>query len=68
MRLPLAAGGIAVLALFVLHKLPQMVSTGGTSSLNSILVTIGFSYVALRLFDMRGLADGDLPDRIHCAG
>ena len=51
-RLPLAAGGIAVLALFVLHKLPSVLSTGGASPLNSVLITIGFSYVALRLVDL----------------
>ncbi|HEX4146371.1 MAG TPA: MBOAT family O-acyltransferase [Pirellulales bacterium] len=61
-RLPLAAGGIAVLALFVLHKMPSIVSTGGALPLNSLLITIGFSYVALRLVDLgRAVADGDHP-------
>jgi D-alanyl-lipoteichoic acid acyltransferase DltB (MBOAT superfamily) len=61
-RLPLAAGGIAVLALFVLHKLPSAFATSGPLPLNSVLITIGFSYVALRLIDLaRAVADGDYP-------
>lgn len=66
--LPLLAGGLAVLGLFLLHKLHSdtlydeyrskelMLSLGLTSArvlpLKSILVAIGFSYVALRLVEV----------------
>jgi D-alanyl-lipoteichoic acid acyltransferase DltB (MBOAT superfamily) len=62
LRLPLALGGMAVLGLFVIHKLPSAISTGGPTPLNSVLITIGFSYVALRLIDLgRAVAEGSFP-------
>src|SRR5579863_8490235 len=38
----------ALFLLWVLHKLPNLFGTVGTSRLNPLLVTVGFSYVALR--------------------
>ena len=39
-------------ALFVLHKLPRLSVALGTSSLNPLLATVGFSYIFLRLLDL----------------
>ena len=42
-------GGFMALALFLLHKLPNVAQALGTHDLNPILSVIGFSYVFLRL-------------------
>ena len=57
--LPLVLGGAAVLALFLLHKLPHAGDRLGLSRAESILAVIGFSYVALRLVEAaRAVGDG----------
>jgi len=47
----LLLGGLAVLTLFVIHKLPSTATVYRLASVKSVLVAIGFSYVALRLVD-----------------
>ncbi len=56
-----SVGGIAVLALFVVHKMPDL-HLPGAARLGPALAVIGFSYVALRLVDAaRAIADGRCP-------
>ena len=68
---PLALGGLAVLALFVVHKLPALATVPDLASLKAVLKAIGFSYVALRLVDaLRLTREGrhvapDLPSTIN---
>jgi len=58
-RIWLAFGGIGTLALFLSHKLPHVGADAGLDSVNPILATIGFSYVALRLVDAgRAIREG----------
>jgi D-alanyl-lipoteichoic acid acyltransferase DltB (MBOAT superfamily) len=73
-RLGLAAavlGGLAVLSLFAVHKLPHAAPTYGAARLGTVLSGIGFSYVALRIVDaIRVLREGthsppDLPATIN---
>ncbi|HUY89690.1 MAG TPA: MBOAT family O-acyltransferase [Pirellulales bacterium] len=86
-NLPLVLGGLAVLALFVIHKLPlqtlydsdrlkELLMSAGLSSarvqpLRSVMVAIGFSYVALRMVEaLRLTREGrhpapDLPSTIN---
>jgi D-alanyl-lipoteichoic acid acyltransferase DltB (MBOAT superfamily) len=45
-------GGIAVLVLFVIHKLPVLVRGTEIQSLVSPMFVVGFSYVALRLVEV----------------
>ena len=60
--LPLVLGGAAVLALFLLHKLPHAGDRLGLSRAESILAVTGFSYVALRLVEAaRAVRDGRHP-------
>jgi D-alanyl-lipoteichoic acid acyltransferase DltB (MBOAT superfamily) len=60
--LPLAMGGMAAAALFVIHKLPALASVENLGPLKAVLVTVGFSYVALRLADaLRSVRDGVQP-------
>ena len=54
--------GTVVLGLFVLNKLPWLGSGMGLAGINPVLATIGFSYIALRLFDMgRAVLEGRQP-------
>ena len=54
-----ALGGAAVLALFILHKLPYFGGRWGLSRVESILAVTGFSYIALRLVEVgRAIRDG----------
>jgi D-alanyl-lipoteichoic acid acyltransferase DltB (MBOAT superfamily) len=54
-----ATGGAAVLALFLLHKLPHEGGRWGLARVESILAVTGFSYVALRLVELgRAVRDG----------
>jgi D-alanyl-lipoteichoic acid acyltransferase DltB (MBOAT superfamily) len=68
---PMVLGGLAVLGLFLLHKLPHVGTRLGTSQAESVLAAVGFSYVALRLFDVaRAVRDGrhgppDLPSTVN---
>ena len=70
-RILLGLGGVATLFLFVIHKLPKLGDETGLGAINPILTAIGFSYVALRLFDVaRSVSDGrrpppDLPSTIN---
>ncbi|HWE35534.1 MAG TPA: MBOAT family O-acyltransferase [Isosphaeraceae bacterium] len=64
-----AVGGLAVLGLFVIHKVPGLVgATGGSADraglagLPPILAVVGYSYVALRLVDAgRAVYEGRHP-------
>jgi D-alanyl-lipoteichoic acid acyltransferase DltB (MBOAT superfamily) len=64
-------GGLAVLGIFAIHKLPHVGARLGASQAESILATVGFSYVALRLVDVaRAVREGrhpapDLPSTIN---
>jgi membrane protein involved in D-alanine export len=54
-------GGVGTLGLFVFHKRPELFvgRVPMSQPLESILVTIGFSYVALRLFELsRAVREG----------
>ncbi len=70
-RWPVLIGGLGVLLLFSLHKLPHVGTRLGASQAESILAAIGFSYVSLRLIDVsRAVKDGrhgppDLPSTIN---
>jgi D-alanyl-lipoteichoic acid acyltransferase DltB (MBOAT superfamily) len=70
-RIWVALGGLATLALFLIYKLPKLGAAFGLDSVNPILLTIGFSYVMLRLFDAgRAIREGrqappDLPSTIN---
>ena len=56
-----SVGGLAVLALFLVHKLPGL-PVPGSSRLGPALAVIGFSYVALRLVDAaRAVGEGRQP-------
>ncbi len=58
----LGLGGAAVLALFVLHKRPEIGAGWGPHRIEPILTLVGFSYVALRLVDVaRAVAEGRRP-------
>jgi D-alanyl-lipoteichoic acid acyltransferase DltB (MBOAT superfamily) len=63
-------GGLAVLLLSAIHKLPHAAPAHGAARLGSVLSGIGFSYVALRIIDaIRVLREGthslaDLPATI----
>jgi D-alanyl-lipoteichoic acid acyltransferase DltB (MBOAT superfamily) len=55
----LVIGGLAVLALFILHKRPLDLDASPLARLQPVLGTIGFSYVALRLVEVaRAVRDG----------
>ncbi len=62
---------MATLILFVIHKLPRLGDEAGLGAINPILTAVGFSYVALRLFDVaRSVSDGrrpppDLPSTLN---
>ncbi len=64
-------GGAAVLALFIVHKLPRAMLGRDAARLEVALVGIGLSYVALRMVDVtRAIRDGrhrppDLPSTIN---
>ncbi len=66
-----AAGFVSVLCLFVLHKLPGLSREMGTGVVNPLLLTVGFSYVFLRLIDAGrviyegGRAPPSLPSTIN---
>ena len=68
---PVVIGGLGVLGLFLLHKLPHVGARLGASRAESVLAAVGFSYVALRLIDVvRAVRDGrhgppDLPSTIN---
>jgi len=78
----LALGGVAVLTLFIAHKLPNSSGETGLRYWNPVLTTIGYSYVALRLVevgravgerrhrapDLRSLIDYLLPFHMLAAG
>lgn len=49
---PLTLGGLAVLAIFAVHKLPHIGARAGMERAEAILAAVGFSYVALRLLDV----------------
>jgi D-alanyl-lipoteichoic acid acyltransferase DltB (MBOAT superfamily) len=52
-------GGLLVLALFVVHKLPHAAPPAAAARLGTVLSGIGFSYVALRMVDaIRVLREG----------
>jgi D-alanyl-lipoteichoic acid acyltransferase DltB (MBOAT superfamily) len=60
--LPVAVAGAGVLFLFLVHKLPGFSVTSSTTTLNPILATVSFSYVALRIIDVfRAVAAGRHP-------
>ena len=48
----LGLGGAAVLTLFIAHKLPKSSEETGFRHWNPVLITIGYSYVALRLVEV----------------
>jgi D-alanyl-lipoteichoic acid acyltransferase DltB (MBOAT superfamily) len=55
----LALGGAAVLALFLMHKLPRPSWSYGPVHWHPVLTAIGYSYVALRLIEVaRAVAEG----------
>ncbi len=55
----LLLGGAAVLALFLVHKLPRSSESSGPVHWRPVLTAIGYSYVALRLIDVgRAVAEG----------
>ena len=61
--LVLLAGG-AILALFLVHKLPAVSAYLGLSEANRVLALIGFSYVALRMVEvLRAVFEGRYPAR-----
>ncbi len=61
-RLAAAIGGVVVLSLFLLHKLPHEAGGLGLARAESILAVVGFSYVALRLIELgRAVRDGRHP-------
>jgi D-alanyl-lipoteichoic acid acyltransferase DltB (MBOAT superfamily) len=63
-----ALGGGLVLALFLMHKLPWMSKSMGLRGWNPVMVTIGFSYVALRLVEVgRAVAEKRHPAPGLCA-
>ncbi len=51
-RVFLAVAAPAALALFLLHKLPDLAARAGAAGLNPLLAGVGFSYVALRLVEV----------------
>ena len=54
-----AIGGVLLLGLFVIHKIPQPSSSWNTGKINPLLNLIGFSYVFLRLIELgRAVAEG----------
>ena len=58
----MAAGGAAVLGLFLMHKLPGLSVGTDLARVNPLLTTIGFSYVALRWVDVsRAVREGRQP-------
>ncbi len=58
-RLAMAGGGLVVLGLFVINKLPALGASAGLGRLAPVLSAMGFSYVALRWLDAaRVLRDG----------
>lgn len=58
----LIVGGAAVLGLFVLHKRPGLSSELHLARVNPLLLTVGFSYVALRLVELgRAVSEGRHP-------
>jgi D-alanyl-lipoteichoic acid acyltransferase DltB (MBOAT superfamily) len=68
---PVLIGGVGVLGLFLLHKLPHVGTRLGAGRAEAVLAAVGFSYVALRLIDVaRSVRDGrhpppDLPSTIN---
>ncbi|WP_422925773.1 MBOAT family O-acyltransferase [Singulisphaera sp. PoT] len=60
--LAMSLGGLGLLCLFLIHKLPSPNWTVGHYRINAIFTTLGFSYVALRLVDVtRAVADKRYP-------
>jgi D-alanyl-lipoteichoic acid acyltransferase DltB (MBOAT superfamily) len=54
-----SAAGAALLALFLAHKLPELIADPSFKRGNALMTAIGFSYVALRLIDLgRAVAEG----------
>jgi len=51
-RLSLAVAGLAIAALFLLHKLPYLSDRLNLDSLTGALSIIGFSYIALRMVEI----------------
>lgn len=49
---PLLLGGVATLALFLVHKRPDWFHPGGLTALNPALAAVAFSYVTLRLIEV----------------
>ena len=49
---PIAVIAGATLGLFLVHKLPRSSALLGLGRLNPVLVTIGFSYLALRVYEV----------------
>jgi D-alanyl-lipoteichoic acid acyltransferase DltB (MBOAT superfamily) len=70
-RVALIVGGLLILTLFVLHKLPSLAKGGEFAALNPILTAVGFSYLALRLVEVgHAVREGrhpvpDLPSTIN---
>jgi alginate O-acetyltransferase complex protein AlgI len=68
---PMIVGVVAVLGLFLVHKLPHIGHRAGMGQAETILAAIGFSYVALRLIDVSlAVREGrhappDLPSTIN---
>ncbi len=57
-----ALGGSATLALFLIHKRPEIVGEIGPARINPILIAVGFSYVALRFYEVsRAVLEGRHP-------
>ncbi|HEY2157366.1 MAG TPA: MBOAT family O-acyltransferase [Isosphaeraceae bacterium] len=57
-----ALGASATLALFLIHKRPELVGEIGPARINPILIAVGFSYVALRFFEAsRAVIEGRHP-------
>ena len=51
-----------MLALFLIHKRPELIGEIGPARVNPILIAVGFSYVALRLFEVgRAVIEGRHP-------
>jgi D-alanyl-lipoteichoic acid acyltransferase DltB (MBOAT superfamily) len=57
-KLSAALGGIVILTLFLVHKLPWLGESLRLAAINPLLSAVGFSFVALRLVDVaRGVCE-----------
>ncbi|HTU26370.1 MAG TPA: MBOAT family O-acyltransferase [Pirellulales bacterium] len=64
----LALGSIALLALFIIHKRPELASAAHAGWLSPLLVAVGFSYVSLRVIELWRAAFEERLEKIGLAG